>query len=266
MPGKYEPLRQHLAAFASADRTAAELSFSEIAELVDGLPASAYESRPWWANSSHTQAQAWRAAGWHVQHVNFDRQRVRFARGAVNGTYVARVRLAGSVAHEALPAEETGAAELDVRVRMAWQKPAHVVLDEVGGLAFPDLPRAPGIYRLTLSQPAGHGGRLRVYVGESDNLRKRSSQYRRPGPTQQTSRRIHHKLRNHLHGGGTVTIAVATAATITARGESHELSLARKTARVLAEHAALALIYLDGDAEVINMERTTPTYGPLGGS
>src|SRR4051812_45853158 len=42
-----------------------------------------------------------------------------------------------------------------VQVRMTWQNPAHVVLDEVGGLAFPDLPRAPGIYQLTLSQPAG---------------------------------------------------------------------------------------------------------------
>ena len=83
MAGKYEPLQRHLAALVSAERAVVELSFSEIAELVSGLPASAYESRQWWANSDHTQAQAWRAANWHVKHVNFDRQRVRFARGVV---------------------------------------------------------------------------------------------------------------------------------------------------------------------------------------
>ena len=84
-----------------------------------------------------------------------------------------------------------------------------------------------------------------VYLGEPDSLRKRSSQYR-PGPTQQTSLRIHCK-----QGGGMVTIAVATSAIVRARGGSHDAHLTRKTARVLAKHAALALTYLDGDAGVI---------------
>ncbi|MEU4524926.1 hypothetical protein AB0F52_40190 [Amycolatopsis sp. NPDC024027] len=66
MAGKYEPLQRYLAALASADQAAAELSFAEIAELVNGLPASAYERRQWWANNSHMQALSWRAAGWHV--------------------------------------------------------------------------------------------------------------------------------------------------------------------------------------------------------
>jgi hypothetical protein len=34
----------------------------------------------------------------------------------------------------------------------------------------------------------------------------------------------------------------------------YDLPLASKTARVLAEHATLALVYFDGDAEVINRD------------
>jgi hypothetical protein len=46
---------------------------------------------------------------------------------------------------------------------------------------------------------------------------------------------------------------------------SRDLPLARKTARVLAEHAALALTYLDDAAEVINRDRIAPARD-LGGA
>lgn len=49
-------------------------------------------------------------------------------------------------------------------------------------------------------------------------------------------------------------MAIATSAIIAVGDESEDLPLGRKTARVLAEHAALALTYLDGEAVVINRD------------
>jgi hypothetical protein len=249
--GKYEPLRHHLTA---RDGDSVELTFTEIAALVDGLPPSAYSSRQWWANSSLTQAEAWRQADRHVDLVDFDRQRVRFARGKVGGSYLARGRRPAVERVIPVLSGEFEPVELDVRVRMRWHLPAGVTLDTAGRLAFPLLPRSAGVYRLVLSG-APDRDQPRVYVGETENLRRRGGNYRRPGPTQRTSQRIHDLLGSHLRGGGTVTMAVATSATIVAGGTSRELSLRRKSARVLAEHAALAQVYLDDDAHVLNRDK-----------
>jgi hypothetical protein len=100
---------------------------------------------------------------------------------------------------------------------------------------FPIFPRSSGIYRLTMSDGPDQGLPL-VYVGESDDLRRRNYHYRRPGPSQQTSQRLHDDLRAHLGAGGLITLAISTAATIEAGCESSPLPLGRKTARVLAEH------------------------------
>ncbi|MEV6646508.1 hypothetical protein [Amycolatopsis sp. NPDC051371] len=251
MSGKYEPLRQHLAA---RDGSSVELTFAEIAELVHGLPASAYGSRQWWANSSLTQAEAWRQADWHVEMVSFDGRRVRFARGKVGGSYLARGRRPAKGETAPVPPAEFDPAELDVRVRMRWQLPAAVTLDETGRLLFPVLPRTSGVYRLILSGAPGQD-RPKIYVGESENLSRRTGHYRRPGPTQQTSQRVHDLLAEHLHHGGVVGMAVATSATIVTGDVAQELSLRRKTARVLAEHAALAMVYLDDAALVLNRDK-----------
>ena len=84
---KYSPLTDRLLIAARKGQTTLEMDFAAIADLVGGLPASAYRLRQWWANNSHGQALAWRAAGFHVDVVYFDRQRVRFAAGERGGTY-----------------------------------------------------------------------------------------------------------------------------------------------------------------------------------
>ena len=88
---KYDPLRLYLDVAAQRGRTTIDVDFAEIADIVGGLPASAYKYRAWWANDSKREAMAWRAAGWHVDTVSLDRRRVRFATGKVGGTYAARV-------------------------------------------------------------------------------------------------------------------------------------------------------------------------------
>ncbi|WP_421735714.1 DUF7662 domain-containing protein [Cellulomonas sp.] len=89
---KYDPLRDHLAHIPT---DAATLTFDEVADLVGGLPNSAYNLRNWWANNSQVQALAWRAAGWHVDSVALTSRRVTFARGVVGGSYHDSGRVAG---------------------------------------------------------------------------------------------------------------------------------------------------------------------------
>jgi hypothetical protein len=75
--GKYDPLRDYL---ASRHADEVRMDFADIEELVGPLPASARIHRAWWANDSKSEAQAWRAAGWHVSSVNQAAERVTFAR------------------------------------------------------------------------------------------------------------------------------------------------------------------------------------------
>lgn len=82
---KYDPLRDYL---AGLDQASVTMSFEGVEELVGPLPASARKHRPWWANDSKVEAQAWRAAGWHVDTVDQRRERVVFAIGRVGGSHL----------------------------------------------------------------------------------------------------------------------------------------------------------------------------------
>ncbi len=56
--GKYDALRDALAVSGSP----CDMTFEQIANLVGGLPDSAYNHRAWWANEahgSHVEAHAW---------------------------------------------------------------------------------------------------------------------------------------------------------------------------------------------------------------
>jgi len=82
---KYQPLHDYLTNLpaTSADVT---LRFDEVEKILgDRLPASASLHQAWWGNEAktktHTQAQAWLAAGWRVDGVNLGRRWVRFWRG-----------------------------------------------------------------------------------------------------------------------------------------------------------------------------------------
>jgi hypothetical protein len=88
--GKYDALGFWL---EGRDSNSVELSFGRISDIVGGLPPSAYSIRQWWANDSKVQGRAVRAAGWHVDAVDLNAQRVTFARGKVGGTRARRLGL-----------------------------------------------------------------------------------------------------------------------------------------------------------------------------
>lgn len=74
---KYDPLYWHL-----DDATGAvTLTFAEVADLVGGLPPSAYEHPSWWSRntSRHVQARAWVDAGYHAD-ADLAARTVRFHR------------------------------------------------------------------------------------------------------------------------------------------------------------------------------------------
>jgi hypothetical protein len=118
-------------------------------------------------------------------------------------------------------------------VRFEWLEGGSIVLDSTGKLAFPGLPAQPGIYRFTLTDTDGL--LVGVYIGESDNLARRMSNYRIAGPTQPTNQRLNVRFRELLASEGNVVVALSTSVTV----DDVPIDLAAKPARLLAESAAL---------------------------
>jgi hypothetical protein len=263
MAGKYWPLTDLLAVAAKRGDVAVELPFADIAEVVGGLPNSAYGLRQWWANGSLVQAAAWRQAGWHVEQVNLDRQWVRFARGEVGAGAVRRLpprqfatRLHDTtvpVGSQIIAANATVPDPIDVRVRFSWRGAGAVALDSSGRVAFARLPYCPGVFRMQLTARPGQA-RDRIYIGETDNLRRRlATEYRTPTLSQYTNLRVNAQLRKHLSAAGRIELAIAGQAWIELDGSRRELDLTRKPDRLLAENAAVVLAVLAEEGEIINL-------------
>ncbi len=85
-------------------------------------------------------------------------------------------------------------------IEFHWLAAGGVTLDSEGRLTFARLPERPGVYRFRFED--GRRGLLGVYIGESDNLARRMSNYRNPGPTQPTNQRLNAHLLGVLRGGG----------------------------------------------------------------
>ena len=76
--GKYAPLYRHLTANCGEEWYA---SFAEVEKVLGfRLPDSAYLYPAWWSNGHHSQALAWRAAGWRTHSVDPEEETLVFAR------------------------------------------------------------------------------------------------------------------------------------------------------------------------------------------
>lgn len=229
--------------------------------MVSGLPESASTSRQWWANSSHSQALAWRAAGYHVEQVYLDRARVRFELGERGGTWhddhhglmppSSRQSSNPAISSTREPIGEP--IDLHVSISLQWKAGGEASLDGTGKPVSASLDSIPGLYRMTLT--GGGLTRQMVYIGETDNLRRRlSGNYRNPGPRQQTSLRINALPCKHLSTeDGRVAVAIATDAELRITGADQHLDLTRKAGRLLAESAALVVQQIRDDADIANL-------------
>lgn len=102
-------------------------------------------------------------------------------------------------------------------------------------VAFPDLPRSSGVYRIS---SATH-----FYVGEADQLHRRFSGYRRPGGSEETkfprtNRRVKSWIVGELKAGGPSGVLIELCSTAQIRfenGEASRLDLERKHSRLAIE-------------------------------
>jgi len=138
---------------------------------------------------------------------------------------------------------------MKVSVEFEWTNPAKIELDPDGKLKFPNLSLDPGLYRFWL----GGVERSAVYIGETDNLRRRAAHYRNPGPSQRTNIRLNERLRTHLAAGGRVEMNIITTAESEIDGKRIPLDLNQKAARRLVENAALVEAAASGADQVENL-------------
>ena len=122
-------------------------------------------------------------------------------------------------------------------VSFDWRPAGRVSLDSAGGLVFPVLPTAPGLYRFWIESADPRPG---VYIGEAADLRQRMRQYRAPGGSPRTNSRLNMLLKDAVGGGSLVTVWVSTAAAVRLDADEEEpLDLSRHAGRLIAEQAAL---------------------------
>lgn len=259
MGGKYHALHEYLGAVLRRGDDAVQLTFADLDTLVGGLPASARRHREWWSNSGQPHSWSWRDAGWVVAKVDQAKGAVRFERGGQAGAKPT------GAAPRAAPAPRTTKVVIDAgslpvlersetRVEFEWRDAGLIALDAKGAVIFPRLPPAPGIYRMTFTG-APSQKRPRVYVGESDDLRRRAAHYRNPGPTQDTNIRLNAALKAHLAAGGAVRLAIATSARVSDGAPGGvALDLSRKASRLLVENAVLVATHFAGSVEIENLD------------
>lgn len=144
------------------------------------------------------------------------------------------------------PAQNTLAVEL----RLSWHAIGAVELDGTQRLKFPDVDAVPGLYRFEM-----RGQETMVYVGETQNLRRRFGQYRTPGKTQRSNIRICAELRRTLLAGGTVIVSVVTEdAWLCPQSACVRAQLASQNQRRLLEQ--LAIFSIPPDTHVLNRDKT----------
>ncbi|MBN9375738.1 MAG: hypothetical protein J0I40_10170 [Cellulomonas sp.] len=141
---------------------------------------------------------------------------------------------------------------VDVLVAFVWLGAGAVLLDTESLPQFPALPRLPGLYRMDFGLD---GEAIRTfYVGEAVDLARRSRNYRQAksdNSSQHTNRRIHKEIVSHLGGGGSIALAIAT----TVRwGDGEVLDLRLRSARRLAENAAVLLAQTQPGTRALNID------------
>jgi hypothetical protein len=149
-------------------------------------------------------------------------------------------------------AELTVIETIEARIWFEWHRAGRVTLDTAGFPQFPPMPRLPGLYRFDFGGDAA--GVRTLYIGESEDLRNRVSQYRnakKDGGRNRTSRRIHLEVVAHLSAGGSVEFAITTDVRVAG---DFAADLRRKSARRMAENAAVLEAQTTHNVRVLNID------------
>jgi hypothetical protein len=106
-----------------------------------------------------------------------------------------------------------------------------------------------GVYLLQLNS----GEEASVYIGQSESLPRRFSQYRRPGPSQFTNIRMNARMLEHLTCGGSIRVWAATSGSVVVNGQESPIDLAAQAERLLAETSAIVSQLVEGEVGFENL-------------
>ena len=135
-------------------------------------------------------------------------------------------------------------------LRLRWALLGQLALDGSDKLAFPKGSNSPGLYKFCIAQS---GVVRRIYIGESDNLARRFSHYRNPGPSQQTNIRMNRILTDHLREGAVLSVLTITQDCWTVMAsEEIRANLSSKLVRRMFEHFAAAM-HNDSEVQLLNL-------------
>jgi hypothetical protein len=137
---------------------------------------------------------------------------------------------------------------------LRWRKIGAVVLDFGDRLQFPEARGEPGIYRIELYVKDDRV----LYIGETENLKRRFYQYRNPGKSQATNHRICAEIRRTLRSGGRVEVSLAEEGWFCARAGCTRADLASANQRRLLEQ--LGIFSVSKGVGVLNSEGTERRY------
>ena len=237
---KYSPLRNHLRGLTSSSWTA---SFADIERILGAsLPRSAFEYQEWWANDLNDarQSSAWTAIGWKAVNLSLSRRLVTFIREDAKAeakekrgksdTQNSHHRAANAIVHS-WDVEQ----EISCTLKVKWTPIGRVTFDGSGKLLFPQAAEVPSIYRFKIRSAED----ISIYIGETDNLRRRFNNYRNPGPTQPTSLRINDALKKLLSLHAEISVAILNDNAVDFGAGDEPIDLTAKSARLLLENLAL---------------------------
>lgn len=129
--------------------------------------------------------------------------------------------------------------DLRCSLRLVWSELGSVRLDDDRKIMFPRAPACGGLYRIVLKRLDQSTA---VYVGETDNIRRRFAHYRNPGPTQATNLRMNALIVDILDGGGAANLEVVVdKAWVGTDGSERIADFTRKEVRRLFENLTLAI-------------------------
>lgn len=240
MSTKYEPLGRFLDQQTDFE---VAVSFDEIARVLSSdLPGSARNHDAWWSNSPviGRHNEVWLSRGWETSDLNRKAGTVKFVRSSSPRQTTRREparRQRSTVAQTSTPLVPAPvAASNQVSLSFEWMTLGEVALDENGGLQFPSAPTDAGLYRIRINLV----GLSRFYVGESQSLRGRFSNYRSGSKGQQTSHRIHMLLKEALIGGARIEVDIVTNdVELQINGVPISADLNDRATRRMIEHAAI---------------------------
>ena len=128
-----------------------------------------------------------------------------------------------------------------------WDDCGDVYLGAKDELQFPELDSLPGVYLFRLDD----GKKTEVYIGETDNMKRRATQYRNPGSSQTTNINLNKIMKNNLKSGGRITIYLMNLITVEIDGRIIG-GLDDKYVRRFLENAAILHAIQQGD-QLLNM-------------